>query len=206
MKQDYIFFHIETSNLNPATGEIIDMAAIRTDSEGNILVTYADRIAPLGPVDPEAQKINGYTEKDWEGAISFDRALTSMVATILEGRSSACVIVGHYTSFNQAFLKNACAKINASMPFEGRTWVDMFQLSWPLQCDELIANRSLECLANYYGIDTKNVHSAMGAIEIIYEVYWRMMKRFHLVNNAESAIRKVGTSLMDAAMGMVSSR
>lgn len=203
MKLDYIFFNIETSDIDPTKGEIIDIAAIRTDNEGTIIVPYADRIKPLKPVSEEAAKVNGYTESDWEGAITFDRAYDSMVATILEGRSNQFVVVAHYAMFAQAYLKSECDKIKQKVPFESRTWVDTFHLVWPVYADELIPNRSLKAVAEYYGVNTNGPHSAMSNVELLHAVYWRMMKRFHLVNNAESTVRKVGSSILDAAMGMM---
>ena len=83
--RDHIFIDLETTGLDPSTGDIIEVAAIRTDNVGNLIATYSDKITPKVPVTIEASRVNGYTEEKWAQAISIEAAMATMTASILTG-------------------------------------------------------------------------------------------------------------------------
>jgi len=72
-EMDIVFVDTETTGLDPAKHEIVEISMIRQDRLGRITSSFTTKIRPLNITDaePRALEINGYNEKDWEEAPFF---------------------------------------------------------------------------------------------------------------------------------------
>ena len=186
--RDHIFIDLETTGLDPSTGDIIEVAAIRTDNVGNLIATYSDKITPKVPVTIEASRVNGYTEEKWAQAISIEAAMATMTASILTGRDAKFVVVAHFADFDKAYLKSVCARYHLPLPFNGSQWICTGQLAWPLYYSGVIKSRSLAALCKLFGTENIAPHTAMGDVSAAHEIYWKMMQRMVPATVAANAI------------------
>jgi DNA polymerase III epsilon subunit-like protein len=193
MNQDHIFFDVETSSLDPKSGEIIDIAAIRTDRTGTVLASCSDRIQPRKPVDESCAKVNGYKPEDWASACTFKVAMNTLRKVVLAQHfQEKFVVVAHFADFDRMFLTACCEREQEPVPFEGRAWLDTAQISWPLIAGNMIPSRSLEALTKYYGIENSAAHTAIGDARAVMGVYWEMIRRFGTSLKLEEYARKKG--------------
>jgi len=193
MRQEHIFFDIETSSLDPKKGEILEMAAIRTDRRGNILATTSDKIKPTKPVDDDAARVNGYNPEAWENAATFPEAMATMRSVLLSPMfDEKFVVVAHFADFDRSFLSNACAEYKEPEPFEKRAWICTGALAWPLVYSDMISSRSLESLCKHFGIRNPAAHTASGDATATMNVYWAMMRRYSTSLKGEEFARDIG--------------
>ena len=196
MNQHHIFFDVETSHLQPEKGEILEIAAIRTDEEGQIVAKCCDRVCPTMEIDPSVIPVNGYNEKDWSTAVPFRTALGTLRAVALEDYTNHFVVVAHFAPFDQSFLLSECKKAGLENPFPNRIWVDTAQLAWPLVFSDIIENRKLETLCNYYDVAKENLHTAYGDANALRQIYWKMMARYKIALNVEGKVKGVVGGLL----------
>lgn len=205
MNQEHIFIDLETSSLNPKTGEIIELAAIRTDCFGTMVGSpVCDKIKPLKLVDAEAAKVNGYSEKDWQYAVPFRIAFENFERSLIRDRTDKLVIVAHFADFDRRFLEETLDREQIPNPLQGRSWIDTGQLAWPLVFNDYLKSRSLEALCKYYGIENEHPHSAADDVKATAEVYWAMMGRFKIAQGVETKVRRFGTGILDTIVQMAS--
>jgi len=188
IQQDHVFIDLETSGFDPDSDEILEIGAIRTDSKGNIIASYCDKVLPTKPVDDQAARVNGYTVESWSSAIPIATALDSLKRTLLDGRTDKIVVVAHFADFDRSFLRVACEKAGIKSPFEGRAWICTGQLVWPLAFSQIIQSRKLSSLCEYFGVTNTAPHTATGDVTATAEVYWAIMRRSIPALKAESMI------------------
>lgn len=198
---DHIFFDVETTSLLVADGEIIELAAIRTDWKGNVQSTFQTKIKPKLRVEQTAAEVNGYTKEKWANAISFQDAISGLKESVLNGNKY--VVVAYNADFDSGFLLKSCERFAVCNPFPGRAWIDPYQLAWILVYGKAIDSRKLTSLANYYGVDIKEAHTAMGDAEILMHVYFRMMQRFDIGQKVEGWGRKVAGEVMQGLFSVI---
>ena len=97
------YLDIETTGLDPAVHEIIEIAII-TESHSGDFSRFCIRVHPahLDRADPKSLEINGYDPKLWKGAPCFSE-ISDRIAKILRYG----VIVGHNVQFDYEFIKAA---------------------------------------------------------------------------------------------------
>ena len=100
------FMDLETTSLDPESGEIIEIAIITEDHKGK-LSSFAVRVHPayLERADPKSLEINGYDPELWRGAPCFSE-ISDKVARILRYG----IIIGHNVQFDYQFLKAALGR------------------------------------------------------------------------------------------------
>ena len=86
-----VFVDIETSGLNSEFHEILEVACIRIEQNGQRTV-YHSRVHPLNieNSDQRALEINGYNVKDWRDASYPDE-----VAAALQDFTKGAILIGH---------------------------------------------------------------------------------------------------------------
>lgn len=154
---DLCFVDIETTGLDPARHEVIEVAAIRVDGRTlECLRSAGVRVLParIGDADPEALKINGYHEP-WRGTF-LDDALERM-APLLDG----AIWAGHNAArFDAQFLERAYS--SAKIPMRRSKYIlDTSALLWPLLFRGEIDSLSLDAGCKHFGIKNDRPHSAL---------------------------------------------
>lgn len=167
--QELIFFDIETTGLNPARDEIIEIGAVKVKN-GVIIDTFEKFIKTNNPLPKEIFHLTGITndmlEKMGEDISSALRAFLSFV----EGKK----LIGHnIAEFDMRFLQQAIRKnlnISFSPPIE-----DTLPLSRILFTK--IKDHKLNTVAEELGIyvDTKSLHRARADAELCTQVYRSMI-------------------------------
>ncbi len=61
--RDYVAFDLETTDLNPATCEIIELGAAKV-RDGEVVDTFHSLVRCAGPVSAGATDVHGYSEAD----------------------------------------------------------------------------------------------------------------------------------------------
>jgi DNA polymerase III epsilon subunit family exonuclease len=65
--RDYVTFDLETSDLNPATCEIVELGAAKV-RDGQVVETFHSLIRCEGPISPGASEVHGYNEANLQDA------------------------------------------------------------------------------------------------------------------------------------------
>ena len=181
MNQDHIFYRALMATNELSKDNIIDVAVVRTNSEGEVLARHTDKIS-----------------KD---TVTFSEVLKSIYTNIISSFTEKFVIVSLNGFQEKTSFINECKKINAKDIFEGRVWIDLTQLAWPLLYCGSIENRQLSTLYRYYGIIPDELYTACGEVEGLQQIYWKMMKRFSMANTVEQRVKDAAN---DFVGGLVS--
>ncbi len=182
---DHLFIDIKGSEPDPKEGIIREIAAIRTDGNGNVLCAFNQEDMKAGDIDI---------------------AISGMRSVVLDKRSPKLVLVSHYGEYSRTMLLLACKSAGLPDPFDGRVWIDTAQLAWPLMFAETIPSRDLRALAKYYAIGTHGIDTAKGDADITREVYWLMMDRFSLAQKVEGGIRRAGGNVLGKILTGINQR
>jgi len=153
------FIDLETTGLDPARHEILEIGVIRVDARTLTALDATDvRIRPrhIEVADPEALRRNGYSERGWEGATDLPQAL-DRVAPLLVGATLA----GHNVGFDRAFLEAAWRATCGPPPDLDHHHLDTASLAWPLLAAGRIDSLSLVAVCTTLGIGLRDPHQAL---------------------------------------------
>jgi len=167
------FIDLETTGLDPARHEILEIGVIRVDACTLTELDSTDiRVHPtrLADADPEALRRNGYSPRRWENAASLPEAL-DWVAPLLVGATLA----GHNVGFDRAFLEVAWRATGGPPPDLDHHLLDTATLAWPLLTEGRIDSLSLATVCTALGIGLHDSHRALSDAERSLEVARRLL-------------------------------
>ena len=157
------FIDLETTGLDPARHEILEIGVIRVHGDTLEEIDHTDvRVRPehLERADPRALALGGYSEKAWMDAASLSEAL-DWIAPLLEGATLA----GHNVWFDRAFLDAAWRRTGVTPPEMDHHVLDTATLAWPLMAVGLVDSVSLAPVCERLGIDGSEPHRALADAE-----------------------------------------
>jgi superfamily I DNA/RNA helicase/DNA polymerase III epsilon subunit-like protein len=147
--QDYVTFDLETTDLDVATCEIIEIAAVRV-RDGRVVDRFNSLVGCVGPISAGARQITGYSDEDLRDAPPFSEVWPAFRRFV--GRD---VLVAHNGQFFDVPVLRRAAE-----PLGG---VDdlVFYDTLPL-CRSLIdGSAKLTDLARRFGVDVGRSHHAL---------------------------------------------
>lgn len=171
------FFDVETTHLDPTIGEIIQIAILTEDSNGN-LKEWSTKIKPqlrLGTYSPKALEINGYNETDWDDAPFF-----SDVAHLIVNKLQWGPLVAHNAGFDVAFVEN-CLERQTGWRKGGRTNFNerIFRLGYPVIDTVALSylmipteRQNLNSLREHLDITKDGAHEAIKDVYDCRSVFW----------------------------------
>jgi len=171
------FFDVETTHLDPTIGEIIQIAILTEDSNGN-LKEWSTKIKPqlrLGTYSPKALEINGYNETDWDDAPFF-----SDVAHLIVNKLQWGPLVAHNAGFDVAFVENCLERQNGWRK-GGRTDFNerIFRLGYPVIDTVALSylmipteRQNLNALREHLDITKDGAHEAVKDVHDCRAVFW----------------------------------
>lgn len=116
---DYIILDTETTGLNPYTDRIIQISAIRYDSEGVPISFFDTLLNPCCLVSPQITAINGITNQMVASAPCADQVRDAFLSFLGDA-----LLVGYNVTFDLRFLDQTFPGF-----FPGRSYVDVLPLA-----------------------------------------------------------------------------
>lgn len=153
------FVDVETTGLDPARHEILEVAVVRVDASSlEVLSEYTTLVAPtrLEDADPQALAICGFTRAGWSRAIPAAEALAN-VARHLDG----ALVAGHNVGFDWSFLEAGFRRAGLALPRVDYHRLDTASLAWPLHVAGHIPSVSLDEVAAFLGLERAKPHRAL---------------------------------------------
>jgi DNA polymerase-3 subunit epsilon len=167
------FLDLETTGLDPARHEILEIAVVRADpftlaEWGEVSI----KVAPerLDDADPESLRVCGYSDAAWASALPLDEALSG-IASLLDG----AILAGHNVPFDKSFLVAGWKRTGLNPPPMDYHTLDTAALAWPLYAAGTIPSLSLGPLCHHLGIDRPSPHRALTDARAALDVARRLL-------------------------------
>jgi len=191
----YVIVDIETTGLNPAADEIIEIGAIKIENR-EIKDIFNKLVRPERQVPENITNLTGITQDMVASEFPIKPVISQFVKFI--GNS---IIVAHNAEFDTSFLKNSMKK-----------WLnrDMDNL---IVCTVLISrdilpnleNHKLHTVAKYFGLEVSNRHRAIGDAELTYQIWLHLLQKLKernilTRNDLEMYVSNLNKSSFDKAV------
>jgi len=166
------FVDVETTGLDPARHELLEVAVVRVDVETmTVLSEYSALVAPerLADADLKALGVCGFTKAGWKDALPLREVLVA-VAPLLEGTT----LGGHNVGFDWAFLEAGFRRVGLPVPHVDYHRLDTASLAWPLFMAGDIPSVSLDEVAAYVGLERLKPHRALADAHCSFAVAERL--------------------------------
>ena len=170
----FIAFDTETTGLDPASGRIVEIGAVKFDRRG-IIARYNVLINPEMPMPEEAGKVNGITD-----AMLKDKPLIAAVFPDFFDFIGTGVLVAHNAPFDINY-------VNAELKRAGKTPLTNKVVDTRIFAKEVfpgLSSYALQDLAVQFGITALEAHRAEDDARVCMELFDKILNRF-LKNNPE---------------------
>ncbi len=172
-KRSFAFVDIETTGLDVAVHEIVEIGCVIVNPELEIIGTFEAKAKPehIENADPVSLKVNHYSESGWENAGTLAEAMKSF-----SEKARDCVMVGHNVAFDSCFLEQAFAKTGVKNTMHYHK-LDTISIAWAkLHGREDVKHLSLRDLTKHFGIENPKAHSALSDAYATFELYKKLME------------------------------
>ena len=170
----FIAFDTETTGLDPTSGRIVEIGAIKFDRQG-IIARYNVLINPEMPMPEEAGKVNGITD-----AMLADKPVIAEVLPDFLDFIGNGVLVAHNAPFDISYVNTELKR--TEKPVLANKTVDTRILA--KEVFPGLASYALQDLALQFGITALEAHRAEDDARVCMELFQHILNRF-LKNNAE---------------------
>lgn len=160
LPQKLVFVDLETTGTTATHGRILEVGMLRMES-GEIVDTFSSLINPLTYIPPEIEKLTGISQKDVEGAPTFD-SLAKDIYSFLKGG----IFVAHNVRFDYGFLKSEFARSEIAFTARHFCTVRLSRLLYP-RCKR----HNLDSIIERFGFACENRHRALDDAKIIQQFY-----------------------------------
>jgi len=177
----FIAFDTETTGLDPASGRIVEIGAVKFDRRG-VIARYNVLINPEMPMPEEAGKVNGITD-----AMLKDKPLIADVFPDFFDFIGTGVLVAHNAPFDINY-------VNAELKRAGEPPLSNKVVDTRIFAKEVfpgLSSYALQDLAVQFGITALEAHRAEDDARVCMELFEQILSRF-LKNNPE-LVEKIRT-------------
>jgi hypothetical protein len=175
MNQDHVFVKIEVVN-----GKADGLAVARVDRKGNPICSFSDCVS-VGE--------------------DFGTLIERMKKEILDKRySTEYVVVAHYSEIERAHLKKHYVSKKADEVFNGRMWLSVSQLAWPLVDAQMIPTIAFDVVCLYFGADRVNgtgLNVEKDCTALV-RVFFELMGRYRSALIVDETVRDFGGQTLES--------
>ena len=164
--KEYVVIDLETTGLLPQKDDIIEIAAIYV-KEGLIIDEFNVLVYTEQPLSEEISHLTGITNDMLEDEGLYPKEALAAFEKYIRDKT----VVGHNISFDFAFLDKVCKEQGMEM-FSPKKVVDTLSLA--RKRIQNISDYKLTTLAQCFGLDTANAHSALGDCYLTNMVYRKL--------------------------------
>lgn len=177
----FIAFDTETTGLDPVSGRIVEIGAVKFDQRG-VIARYNVLINPEMPMPEEAGKVNGITDE-----MLKDKPLIADVFPDFFDFIGTGVLVAHNAPFDINY-------VNAELKRAGKFPLTNKAVDTRIFVKEVfpgLSSYALQDLAVQFGITALEAHRAEDDARVCMELFEQILSRF-LKNNPE-LVEKIRT-------------
>lgn len=170
----FIAFDTETTGLDPVSGRIVEIGAVKFDQRG-VIARYNVLINPEMPMPEEAGKVNGITDE-----MLKDKPLIADVFPDFFDFIGTGVLVAHNAPFDINY-------VNAELKRAGKPPLSNKVVDTRIFAKEVfpgLSSYALQDLAVQFGITALEAHRAEDDARVCMELFEKILSRF-LKNNPE---------------------
>ncbi len=176
------YFDVETTSLDPKTGEIIQICILTEDQDGN-LNEWSTKIRPRlkpGTYQKSALKVNGFKPKEFIDAPIFEDVADQIIEKLRWGP-----IVAHNASFDVDFIKSNLDRYTDWKPGNRTEYSEKtYRLGYPVIDTVALAyllvpseRQSLMSLREHFNIETSGGHEAIKDVHDTRQVFWHCLEK-----------------------------
>jgi DNA polymerase III epsilon subunit family exonuclease len=172
-KHNLAFIDAEMTGLNILEHEIIELGAIITTPELEVIEEFEIKIKPKNILNADkiSLKVSNYNPDDWENAVDLKEALETFA---LKTRDS--IMIGHNVAFDSAFLQVGFEKTGVKNMMHYHK-LDTVSLAWAkYHNDTEVDHFSLRELCAKFGIKNEKAHTALSDARATYELYKKLIE------------------------------
>ena len=176
---DHIFIDVSYEKKN-----VTAIAAVRTSKDGKVLTSFSEEVDGNGLGDSPVAVI--------------DNLLSTMLAPNF---IKEYILIAAHAEVDRQALKELWKSSNLRRrqsqgridePFQGRSWIDILQLAWPMVYNNQISDRSFDTLCKHFEVENKDSDTAMGNCEALVRCYWKLMQQYKVALYGEGLVREIG--------------
>lgn len=149
MLRSYVAFDLETTGLDPAKNDIIEIGALKV-RDGKVEERFMEFACPKERISPKIEDLTGITNEMVAHSCCSQEVVKKFLAFCGED-----VLIGHNVIFDYSFVKMSA--LSQGLPFE-RFGIDTLKIARKMHKD--LPSKSLESLCQYYHIENKAAHRA----------------------------------------------
>jgi DNA polymerase III epsilon subunit-like protein len=180
-KHNLAFFDLETTGFDPERHEIIEIGClvarqVPTAGRGPKLEVVSEldlKVKPqnIATAEPEALRINRYSEADWLFAVDLPQALEAFNA-----KTAEAVLVAQNISFDWGFLERAYKRCGIKPTFRYHR-LDLMSMVFGKTYHEGSPEYfSLDNLAQHFGVKNERAHQALADVRATFEIYKKLLQ------------------------------
>ena len=174
--KELCFIDTETTGILFGFHEIIDIAIIRTSSDGKkMLGEWQQRFQPKFPerITEDAKKWNNYSPDNWNNSKPQSSEIWKEIIKFWDN----CIPICHNPSFDRAFITVAILSHQIKQIGLDYHWIGTESMAWLLYQKGIISGLSLNSLAEHFHLDPEpSPHTAINGTSKCREVYLKLMR------------------------------
>ena len=173
--KNLVSLDLETTGLSPGKDKIIEIGAVKTDSNGNQIEEFNSLVNPGILISDFIENLTGISNDDVLNSLKFADIVDEFQSFLDDS-----IIIGHNIEFDLRFLSEEGLKLN-------NKFVDTWRFSQIMLPDLL--DLSLGSICNYLDINQQNAHRALSDSKFTLEVFLLLSEKYkNLDNKLQTAI------------------
>lgn len=161
---NYIVFDIETTGLNSAFNEIIEISAIKVRND-KVVDEFSMLVKPQGKIGSFITNLTGITNEMVSDAPSIDKVLIDFLEFIEDD-----ILIGHNVNFDINFVYDNMVRLGYGTL--NNDFVDNLRIARKVLTE--LDHHRLGDLAEYYLIDSTGAHRGLKDSYMTYEIFLKL--------------------------------
>ena len=153
LDRDYVVFDLETTGLYKTTDKIIEIGAVRYNTNGEIVGRFSSFVNPERPIPDESFAIHGISDAMVADAPTIEEILPEFLKFM-----DNSILVAHNAPFDVGFIEENTKRLGFS--WNDPVYIDTCELSRRLILTG-IQNYKLDTVAKYLDVELENHHRAV---------------------------------------------
>lgn len=158
--------------------------------DARMMEISAVRVPGFGPYNRKLiqETFMGHVERD------YDRNPKALLSQLYKSiiTPEPYVLISYNNEVTKALLRIENEKAGLEDCFQGRAWIDVNALAWPMLVSGQVTGRNLEKLSSHFGVTIGKHSDSADVVTALLQIYGFMMRRYKTALHGESVIREAG--------------